>query len=164
MKLKGVLGEYAIGECGIVDLDSYENQECAVDNKNYNAFDKRELYWTIYDQIIIPTRERMGTDSDHTLRLLFIEEDVNKMVLHFNIDDYDEAYCEISDVDTLSLADAVKTVFKDLNQYINNLPDNEPMKKAFTWEKSRAVSIPADYMERLKKDVFYSSWEIGSVE
>ena len=163
VKLKGLLGKYAIGECGIVDLHSYEIHEHDVENISYKNFDKRELFWTIYDQIIIPTRERMGTDPDHSMRLLFIEEG-NKLVFHFNIDDYDEMYSEITDVNNMSLEEVIKIIFDDLKETINNLPDDEPMKKAFTWNKSRVVSIPIDCIERLERDVFYSSWVIDNKE
>lgn len=164
IQIKNITGEYAIGECGIVDLDLYENQEHSVENKSYNNFDKREMFWTIYDQIIIPTREKMGTDTDHSLRLLFIEDDDDKLTLHFNIDDYDETYCEVLDVDDKLLDDVIKNLYDDLSETLTNLPDDEPMKKSIMWDKSREVSIPVDYIERIKKDVFYSSWDIEIME
>ncbi len=161
---KGIEGAYAVGECGVVDLEAYEDQEAAVENKNYGKFDKKELFWTIYDQIILPIREVAGIDPDHSIRLFFIEDDGEKMILHYNIDDYDESYCEIQGVTNMTLDDVMEAVYDDICGIKNALPDDEPLKEALTWAKSRRVNIPDDYLDRIKMDVFYSSWDIESIE
>ena len=130
--LKNQGGLYAIGECGIVDIEAYENQEQAVENRAYKRFEKRDLFWRIYDQIIIPTREKMSTNPDHSIRLLFIEDEGNKIILHFNIDDYDEIYSEVLDVENISLDDAMKIVFADLSELKDILPVDETLKQAIT--------------------------------
>ena len=53
IKLKGISGLYVAGECGIVDIEYCEEPEKVVENNTYQHFDKKELFWTIYDQIII---------------------------------------------------------------------------------------------------------------
>ena len=163
VKLKEIDGMYAVGECGVVDLESYEDQEMAVENRNYGKFEKKAFYWTIYDQIILPIRNAVGVDPDHSIRLLFIEDDGDKIVLHYNIDDYDESYCEIQGVTNMALEDVMKVVYEDFCGMRNALPEGEALKEAITWDKNKGVDIPNDYMERLKKDVFYTSWEIEYV-
>ena len=44
VKLKGIAGLYAIGECGVVDLESYEDLEQAVENKKYTNFCRKRNY------------------------------------------------------------------------------------------------------------------------
>ena len=160
VKFKGIDGLYVVGECGVVDLDAYEDQETAVENRDYGKFEKKAFYWTIYDQIILPIRNAVGVDPDHSIRLLFIEDDGDKIVIHYNIDDYDESYCEIQGVANMALEDVMKVVYEDFCGMRNALPEGEALKEAITWDKNRSVNIPDDYLERLKKDVFYASWEI----
>lgn len=164
VKLEGIDGLFAVGECGIVDLDLYEDQEPAVENKNYGNFEKKELFWAVYDQIILPVRETAGVDPDHSIRLLFIEDDGDELVLHYNVDDIDESYFVVRGVGNMTLDDVMTAAYEDLLILKDVLPDDEPMKKAITWDKERKVNIPDDYLERLKKDVFYSSWEIESID
>ncbi len=40
---KEIEGRYAVGPCGIVDLDAYEELEEAVENKKYTHFEKRSF-------------------------------------------------------------------------------------------------------------------------
>ncbi len=162
--IKGIAGKYAIGECGVVDLESYKEREKDVDNKSYPRFDKRELFWTIYDQIILPTRERMGVDIDDTFRLLYIEDAEDSLVFHYNIDNYDESYCRVQRAAEMSLEDVVSALYNDLLSTAKSLPDDEPLKKAITRDKSRSVDVPDIFLERLKRDVFYSSWDIDNLE
>ncbi len=164
VKLEGIKGLYAVGECGIVELDSNEDLETAVENKNYGSFEKKELFWAVYDQIILPVREAEGVEPDHSIHLFYIEDDGDMLVLHYNVDDYDESYCEIRGVEKMTLNDAMTVVYEDMLSLKDVLPDDEPMKKAITWDKDRKVNISDDYLERLKKDVFYTSWDIESIE
>ncbi len=161
---KDIEGLYAIGECGIVDLESYEEQEEAVENKDFQNFDKKELFWTVYDQIIIPTREQADVDADDTLRLLYIEDDDDTFIFHYNIDDYDESYCEVRGAAQMPLEDVVSALYDDLCNMVKELPDDEPLKQAITWDKTITVDVPEDYLKRLKSDVFYSSWAIETTE
>ncbi len=164
IKLKGISGLYVVGECGIVDIEYCEEPEKIVENNTYQHFDKKELFWTIYDQIIIPTREKMKVDPDHTFRLLCIEDKSDGLVLHYNIDDYDESYSEVQNILDISLEDLISAVFDDFCYIVEALPDDEPLKKSITWDKTRAVNIPEDFLKRLKRDVFYSSWDIDASE
>ena len=156
-------GVYAIGECGIVDLESYEELESAVENRDYGNFDKKELFWTIYDQIILPIREAEGVDPDHSIRLLYIEDQADNLVLHYYIDDYDETYCEIKLTNNMTLEDVMKVISDDFCLIKNSLPDGTPLKDAISWHRDRKVNVPDDYIERLKRDVFYTSWVIKNI-
>ncbi len=103
----------------------------------------------------------MNVNPDHTLRMLYIEEDGDTFVFRFNIDDYDEAYYEVKGAADMTLEEVMSVLFDDICELKKALPDDEPMKNAITWEKDRPVDIPADdFIDRLSQDVFYSSWEI----
>ena len=158
VRFKGITGQYAIGECGVVDLESYNEQ--AVENKKFTNFDKKELFWSIYDQIIIPTREKAGSDPDSTFRLLCIEEKGDTFVFHYNIDEYDDSYCEVKNANDMTLEALMSALYEDFCNMAKALPDDDPLKTSITWDKTRKVSFSGDYLERVKKDVFYTSWEV----
>ncbi len=159
-KLKGIEGLYSVGECGVVDLESYEEHVNAVENKKYNQFDKKELFWSIYDRIILPSRESVPNKPDNTLRLLYIEENGDTFVFHYNIDSCDESYLEVKGAAEMSFDELLSAVYEDFCNMAKALPDDEPLKNGIKYDRTRNVVIPENYLERLKKDVFYSSWVI----
>ena len=162
VNFKGIVGEYAIGECGVVNLEAYRGQ--GVENKKFKNFDKKELFWSIYDQIIIPTREKAGSGPDSTFRLLCIEEKGDTFIFHYNIDEYDDSYCEVKNAKDMTLEALMSALYEDFCNMAKALPDDDRLIKSITWDKTRKVSFSGDYLERLKKDVFYTSWKIETSE
>ena len=157
IKLKEIDCDWEIGECGIVDFEIHEGTGDCVYNKQYKNFDKKELYWTIYDQIILPTRAKMDQDKDDTLRLFYIEEKGKNLEFTISFDEYDEAVFVVKGATEKPLEEVLQNLFNDMRDCF---PDDEEMREAITWDKSAKVNIPEDYVKRIVEDVFYSHWII----
>ncbi len=157
--LKNGVGTYAVGICGIADVEDVSNAESVVADEKYSNYSKKELFWSVYDQIILPSRKNISEGADHSLRLFNIERNDTSLILNFNMDDFDEASYEIEN----ATEDGLDVVLDELFTAVkDSFPDDKEFSDALVRDKDQKVSVPEDsnYMDRLKTDVFYSSWEV----
>ena len=155
MIVKTNIGEISYTNAGVVFVEEDYNLGKELDAE-YDNFSKSELFWGIYQRIIIPSREKMGVgNSEDSLRLFHIYEKEDSLILYFHFDDIDEAEFWISNGVHMLLDDAIEEVYHQIKKAI---ADIDFVDDIILVENEIVVPSENEVLQDIGKYIFYQGW------